>query len=288
MEVAHIPLLDPAVQSALKSQLAVAEIDSSPPGQWKINSYLDTFTNWIQSSSQHRIIGLDEFKYRAYSSGTVDSIAEFICRHTNSRRLRFSRAEFILSKIVSNSVNNNWTWLESEPLESGDALVVSLPFSGNGSTIPDFDTLLDTCDQLDIPVLIDLAYLGISYDLDIDLTHTCITDVTCSLSKPLNSFLRCGIRFTRELHDDRVQLMSDLGVVNRVATKLAEDLMLKFPGDYIFNTYKKRYEEVCAKLGLEKTNTLTLALGNAEQHQDFLRNGFYRICITNELIDQTN
>lgn len=288
MEVAHVPLLDPAVQEELKSQLAAAEIDSSPPGAWKIDSYLDAFTNWMQSSKSNRIVGLEQFKHRAYSSGTVDSIAEFICRHTNSRRLRFSRAEFILSKIVSNSVNNTWTWLESEPLESGDALVISLPFSGNGSTIPDFNTLLDTCDKLDIPVLLDLAYLGISYDLDIDLTHPCITDVTCSLSKPINSFLRCGIRFTRQLHDDRVQLMSDLGVVNRVATKVAEALMLKFPSDYIFNTYKKQYDTVCSNLGLEKTNTLTLALGNADQYQDFLRNGFYRICITNELINQTS
>lgn len=288
MHVTHIPLLDPTIQQELQSQLSCVQLDSTPPGQWKIDSYLDTFTNWLQSSRNNRITALDTFKHRAYSNGTCDSIAEFVHRHSKTRRLRFSQAEFVLSKITCNNINCAWTWLEEDRISANDAVVVSLPFSGNGSTIPDFDTLLDTCDQLGVPVLLDIAYFGISFGLDVDLSHPCITDVTCSLSKPINTFLRCGIRFSKELYDDRIQLLSDLGIVNRQATTVAEHLMSKFSCDYIVDTYADRYNTICNELGLGKTNTITLAVGTENKHSDFFRNGYYRICITNELTNQTN
>jgi len=34
--------------------------------------------------------------------------------------------------------------------------------------------LLDRCDELDIPVLIDFAYISISKDIKINLNHPCI------------------------------------------------------------------------------------------------------------------
>lgn len=288
MNVTHIPLLDPHIQQELQTQLSCTQLDSTPPGEWKIDSYLDTFTNWLQSSKLNQITDLGAFKHRAYSNGTCDSIAEFVHRHSKYRRLRFSRAEFVLSKITANNVRCNWEWLEEDQIDRDDAVVISLPFSGNGSMIPDFETLLDTCDQLGVPVLLDLAYYGISFGLDVDLSHRCITDVTCSLSKPVNTFIRCGIRFTRALYDDRIQLLSDLGIVNRQATTVAENVMLKFSSDYIGNTYAERYNKVCNDLDLVKTNTVTLALGRENKHGEFFRNGYYRICITDELLRQPN
>jgi hypothetical protein len=105
-----------------------------------------------------------------------------------------------------------------------------------------------------------------------------------SISKPFNVQLRQGIRFTREYHDDLVQVNSDSKIVNRIACQMAIELLKKFPHECIISKYQPRATTICQELNLTPTNTITLALGNAVEHTDFFRNGYYRVCITDELL----
>jgi TPP-dependent pyruvate/acetoin dehydrogenase alpha subunit len=89
---------------------------------------------------------------------------------------------------------------------------------------------------------------------------------------------------TREYHDDLIQGNSDSKIINRIAAQVGIELMKKFPHDYIISKYREKGEEICRKLNLTPSNTLTLALGNEHDHKDFFRNGYYRVCITNELL----
>ena len=51
-------------------------------------------------------------------------------------------------------MEGQWTWERwiDDALPKGDAVIVSLP-SGNGKQHKDWFELLDTCDELDIPLL---------------------------------------------------------------------------------------------------------------------------------------
>jgi hypothetical protein len=254
------------------------------PDIWQVTEYLDLFTEWMQKNSLHSISGLEQFTSRAYSIGTTDSIAAFIHRHCKNRRIRFSQGEFIISKIVSNNCNADWSYLENDKLSENDAVVVSLPFSGNGNRYPKYNQLIEECNRLKIPVLLDLAYFGISHGIHFDLTHPCITDVVCSLSKPMNVQLRLGIRFTRDHHDDHIQTSSDLKIFNRIAVQIGVELLKKFPAEYIISKYLDKAMQVCNRNKLATTETITLGLGNPVDHPDFFRSGFYRVCITDNLM----
>ena len=57
-----------------------------------------------------------------------------------------------------------------------------------------------------------------------------------------------------------------------------------FDKDYIIKMYADKNSKVCRELGLVPTNTITLALGNHEQHAKFIRGNYVRVCITDELM----
>jgi hypothetical protein len=280
MLVEHKPLQDKTIVAELFATVPHLCANDVDIGLWDIKQHIDIFKQWLTTGTTTTLSGLDNFKFSALCVGTSDVINNFIHRNT-ARRLRFSCAEFVLSKITCNNINARWKFIEDGELEPGDAVILSLPFSGNGGRHPDHDLILNTSTKLGIPVCLDIAYLGIAHNLHIDLTASCITDVTASLSKPFSVMLRHGIRFTREYIDDSVQYASDRGMLPRLNIVLASKLMQKFPKDYIVNKYLSKYRIECERLGLDTTNTITLALGN---DQAFSRGGYNRVCITDEIL----
>ena len=285
MILSHIPLTDQEVQQAIGTSFNKIQSQDVNLELWDNRRYFDAFQHWIRNSHYNRFTGLDLFTHHAYSDGAIGGIESFIHRHGLTRRIRFSDAEFIGSKIVCNHASINWKFLEAEPVTVGDAVVLSLPFAGDGNMYKDLDQLLDTCDRLAVPVLIDCAYFGISYNSTVDLSRNCITDVVFSLSKPFSTPLRLGYRITKTHFDDILQANSDLKVYNRYSAQVGIDLLSKFSHNWLIEKYQPVQEQICRELDLTPSLTLTLAV-DSQQRAEFLRNGYYRVCITHELQQQ--
>ena len=64
-----------------------------------------------------------------------------------------------------------FAWLDEDDYESDDVVMISVPFSDSCTLPENLDDLLTRCDDLNIPVMLDFAYLNISLGLKIDLTH---------------------------------------------------------------------------------------------------------------------
>ena len=286
MILSHKPLTDPIVEQELFGLLGKVDPNQVSLDNWATSTYTDSFINWIKAGTHNQIQGLDGFKYSAYSHGAIEGIQEFIHRHSRHRRIRFSQAEFIINKIICNSAGLDFLHLEDGPIETNDAILISLPFAGNGGIYPGYDAMIAKCSLLGVPVLLDLAYYGISHGMSIDITHPCVTDVTFSLSKPMITQLRLGLRLTREYYDDVLQSNSDLKIYNRISTFIGVKLMEKFPCDYIISKYLDNQLDICNNLGITPTATVTLAIGDEKNYKDFYRNGFYRICTTDELLQR--
>lgn len=277
----HKPIFDANVNDTLMSSLV--EVRNLELESWSTDHHIEVFKSWISNSQKRKLIGIQDFENIALCSGTSQAIENFINRN-QSRRLRFSNAEFVLAKICCNANSIGWKFLEDGQLESNDAVVLSFPFSGNGGIYPGFGDLIERCTDFQVPVLIDSAYFGICTDLDIDLGAPCITDVTLSLSKPFSTMLRHGIRFTRMKYDDLIQTNSDLGILARPCVALSSLLMSKFDADYVVNKYLNRYRDICDRQQLMTTPTITLALGDQKKHAEFSRSGYVRVCVTDELL----
>lgn len=283
MLVAHKPIQDPVIMAAIADHLQTLNTDILDLERWDSQTHINIFDQWLKTGKHVKINGLDKFKHRALCNGSSAALSHFVYRN-NHKRIRFSRNEFVLGRVVSNDGNIDWAYLEDDKIKSTDAVMVSVPFAGNGGQLPNYQQLIHTCNQLDVPVCVDLAYAGIGIDIQIDVDEKCIQEVVSSISKPFSSMLRHGIRYSKQRHDDNIQIASDTGILPRINIAIASKLLENFSKDFIVDKYINRYHKVCADLGLTETNTVTLALGDPDKHKEFVRGDQIRICITDELL----
>lgn len=228
-------------------------------------TYIDTFLNWIKQSSSHTLIGLEDFKYAVYSNGTTEAFEKFYWNN-KSRRFRCFKGEYLYHKIAWR--NTDWQFIEDAKLNKNDAVVISLPFADTGAAHKKLEVVLHECDILNIPVLIDACYFGISKDITYNFNHSCITDITFSLSKVFPvAHARIGLRLTREDTDDLLLVYHKHSYNNRVGAQLGIHLMNRFNADYIYKKYRKKQIEFCNYLGVEPSNTVLFGIGNYKWQQ---------------------
>jgi histidinol-phosphate/aromatic aminotransferase/cobyric acid decarboxylase-like protein len=174
--------------------------------------------------------------------------------------------------------------MDQDDLKSGDAVVISYPFADTGGKHGEMDRVLSQCEAMDIPVLLDCAYMGICSGLDINLTWSCITDVTFSMSKsfPL-SHARIGMRVTRHDDDDPLFVLNKTNYTNRLGAYLGRELLQAFGPDYIPIRYRDRQHQWCRQLGATASATVIFGLG--DQHwKDYDRGaGNHRLCFNKYL-----
>lgn len=253
------------------------------------NSDLDqAWRKWLLDSPYHSVSGLSTMLYSAFCPGTTDVFGEFISRYPN-RRVRVSRSDFVLTPILARAYDRELVFLEDDVLTNNDCVIASIPFSGNGTMMPDWNNLLDRADALQVPVFIDGAYFGISHGLHYPLDRKCITDFAVSLSKNLaGNPLRLGIRFTKDNIDDGVTAgLIGSDIFDRLGAYLSIELLEKYPHAWLIDRLKPMSQQICHELGLTSTNTVTIGLGGDEYRQDFLRGDFVRVCITQEISSRT-
>ena len=281
MQLPHDPLLTPEIIDYLDKilvKLRYHDLD-----RFDIKEFEAQWRKWLSESPHNKIIGLEQMKHCAFCPGTTDAFGEFISRY-HSNRVRVSRSDFIITRVLSKTYNRDLVYLEDDELRPGDSLIISVPFSGNGSMHPNFDELMDTCDRLYIPVFIDAAYFGISHGITYDLTRPCIKDIATSLSKNfVGNPMRLGVRFTKDLVDDGVTIaLLGAGIFDKVNGWISTELTKKFSHDWLIQKYRDKSHKVCEELGLTASNTLTLAIGN-DSMQEYKRGDYIRVCISKQL-----
>ena len=68
-------------------------------------------------------------------------------------------------------------------LHKNDALILSYPFSGTGTKHDQYEDIMERCDQLDIPVLLDCAWLGSAKNQEIDVNYEVVAPDTLNTTK---------------------------------------------------------------------------------------------------------
>jgi hypothetical protein len=236
------------------------------------------YIEWIKSTELNRITGIEHFPYAVFSNGTTEAFDKFYIKN-NKRRFRCFKGEYIYHQISWRNSWPDWKFIEDAPLDSNDAVVISLPFSDTGNEHADMRHLLIQCTNLNIPVLVDCVYFGVCSDIDFNFNFDCITDITFSLSKafPL-AYARVGMRLTREDDDDSLLMLHKISYTNRIGAGLGTVLMDNFSPDYIVKKYKKKQLELCKELGIKPSNTVLFGVDENNRYPEYNRGG-----ITNRL-----
>ena len=253
-------VMDPLILNSLPDLL---QVDSE--------SFCKKYIEWIKSGTLNTITGLENFPYAVYSNGTTEAFDKFYMKN-NRRRFRCFRGEYVYHQIAWRTSWPDWKFLEEEPLQQNDAVVISLPFSDTGNEHLQMQSVLQTCTDLKIPVLIDCVYFGVCSDINFDFNHKCITDITFSLSKafPL-AYARVGMRLTKVDNDDPLLMLHKIEYTNRIGASLGVKLMENYSPDYIVNKYKQTQLKLCDTLGITPSNTVLFGIDTSNKYPEYNR-----------------
>ena len=247
------------------------------------DQYLETYRNWIESTTLNRVSGLEKFPVAAFSNGTTESFDKFYLKH-KTRRLRCFKGEYMYHLAAANAYFEKFAYIDDERLDENDVVIFSLPFADTGNEPAKIDEILAICDSLKIPVLIDCCYFGNCADIDFNFDHECIESVVFSLSKTFPvQHLRIGIRFTRIDDDDPLLVYNKNKYINRLAAAVGTEFMNRYTPDHNFQTYRSVQEKFCKELNVKASKSVFFATAVDSFHEYNRGTDTNRLCFSKYL-----
>jgi hypothetical protein len=245
--------------------------------------YFDQFKFFLGNC--HKLVGLEDYKYMCFSQGTTESFGHFYLRYHNNHRLRLARGEYFYHQMVkARFYKDRFEWLEDDELRSGDVLVISAPFSDTCDIYPNLENILCECDNKNIPVLLDLAYLNLAVNLEINLSHPCIEYVVSSLSKvfPVENY-RIGIRLQKQMFEDPLYVLNEpnCNYINMCSVYTGLGLMKEFSPAFIYDKYADKQQVYCKKLDLDPSRCVYFGIDKNNKYTEYNRGGTTnRLCFS--------
>lgn len=246
--------------------------------------FFDQYRDWMFSSHPN-IKGVQQYQFACFTNGTSESFAHFYLRYREDRRLRLARGEYFYHQMMHRLFySDRFAWLDEDEIREGDFVLISVPFGDTGNVPDGLEQLLCDCDEKQVPVMLDLAYINLAVNLSIDLSHPCIEYVVSSLSKvfPVEHF-RIGIRLQRTMFEDQIYVINeDLhDYINYLSIRVGSTMMNNFSADWLHKTYKTKQQEFCEKLNLTPSSCVTLGIDLHNQYPEYSRGGpTNRLCFS--------
>jgi hypothetical protein len=264
---------DPFREFFIKNQMFDKIFQNQQPVDMQ-SEFLELYPLWISSSKLNLFSGLESLPNRFISLGVTQAIDDFVLYcYKNNLHLKMFKGEYPYAREIS-SVKWFDEAIDDVPLSTGDAVIISCPFSATGDIHPQWDTLINTCNNLNIPVFVDCAFFGTCKDIQVSFDHACIDTVAFSPTKGLNcGNFRTGIAFTkRQGKDCSLDILTSWHHGIHIHTAMAYELMKNFSPDTIPLVYESVQKLVCDQFGLIPSKTMHLGLGG-QGWEHFTRDG---------------
>lgn len=247
------------------------------------NKFLNNYKSWMVR--HHSINGIDNFTKLSFSNGTTESFLYFYLKH-KTKRLRILKGEYFYHTVSTRSFfKNNSAFIEDDKLRVNDVVVISVPFSDTGNIPKNLYSILEECSYLNIPVLLDLAYINLAKNLHINLNYSCIECIVTSLSKffPVENF-RIGIRLERSnAEEDQLTIFNEdnQNYINLLSLFVGYELLCNFDSNYIYDTYKDAQDYFCGKLSIEPSSCVIFGIDYNNKFPEYNRgSNSNRLCFS--------
>lgn len=274
------PILDREITETIRS-MNISDLFDRSRSSSIVPDFLDSYDRWIRSSVLNRMIGFEN--YNRYMTFAVTNIIEqFLMKH-RTKRIRTFQGEYPGTTKLIEGYGMEHCYLDDGILMTGDAVIMSSPFSSTGDMHPMIGVVLDECDSLDIPVMIDCAFFGICKGLHLQARKS-IETVAFSLSKCYClSDQRIGMVYSKDV-PFAIELLHSVGYTSRFGAAMAMRLFDSFGPDYVYSKYSSAQMMVCDELGnLIPSNTVLFGNGDRSWNR-FNRGGSYnRVCFSDFL-----
>lgn len=238
----------------------------------RVNQAIPILNEWFRSSRLNNLIGWDSLPCVDITMGCSHYIESFIIGQQSLDKFQVLHDEYAYYSFLGKWGNDLGS------LESNKPLIITLPHYKWADLRPEWEDVLKECEQKNIDIHIDMAWLTLSRDISIDFSHPCIKSVGMSMSKYDLQWNRVGLRYSRQRKMDSVTIFNHFYAqhVNENLYSCAVFCANQIPRDYLWTKYANEYYSLCANLNLEPTKLI---------HGAKLNDSVY--CITDALFPHT-
>lgn len=217
--------------------------------------FISAFECSIKENKSIKILGLDKFRYKDVIIGCQHFLDNLIIEH-GLNNLQFFEGGYGYFK----KLNPNLQHTTLDTLQLGKPLIIEYPFPKYQGEHPQYHEIIQCCNEKNIDVYLDCAWLPISWDLELDLDQPCIKGLAISLSKNYGlHWSRIGVRWHRNLKKDSIFLQNQYRMISYSNLIIGKFYLDKLPMDYIVQKYKEKYINICKEFDLLPGKTIMVA-----------------------------
>lgn len=207
---------------------------------------------WFLSSKINNIQGTDQFPYIDTILGCTHFIDSLLIKHGRNVQILPGDYRYYSFMGISHT--------EPGDLVPGRPLIVSLPNWFYTDVRPDWESVLAECESKNIDIHVDMAWMPVSRDIDLNLDHPCVKSFAMSLSKYSMEWNRIGIRWSRSRTMDSITVFNHYqGDVNESAFSCGYYIINNLARDYAWETYSNRHYTVCKEYNLTPSKAIHVA-----------------------------
>jgi len=208
------------------------------------NEFLDKASAWFKSTKENNLQGWSKFPNVDVIMGCTHFIESLVSKHKwNVQILPREYAYYSIMGKQSTAPGK---------LKEGIPLIVSLPNYFHGDR-PEWQEVLKECEQKDIDIHIDCAWVTAAKGFEFDFDHPNIKSFAMSMSKYNFTWNRIGLRWSRQRTMDSCTLISAQKKYNELTTACGAFMMDNLDRDYGWQKYHTQIQKICDKLDLRPT-----------------------------------
>ena len=216
------------------------------------HKFVPMAAEWFRGTRRNTLLGWDAFPCVDVILGCTHFIESLLIRHRG--RIQVLPGDYAYYGLMG--IHGT----EAGQLEPGVPLLISLPNWRWADLRPEWPDVLRECEQKKIDIHIDMAWITVSRDIELDLDHPCIKSFGMSLSKYSMEWNRIGLRWSRQRTMDSVTIFNQYqGMPNANLTSCGAFVMKNLPRDYAWNTYQHAHEQVCQDHNLLPSRAIHVA-----------------------------
>ena len=207
---------------------------------------------WFQSSKLNNIIGWESMGCVDLMIGCTHYIESFILGQNGLDNFQVLPDEYAYYSFLG-----KWGTQVGD-LKKGLPLIITLPNYNWADLRPDWNDVLSECESKKIPIHIDAAWLTLSKDIEIDLSHPAIQSIGMGISKYSLQWNRVGLRYSKQRKMDSITIFNKFYIhdCNDNLYDCARFCVERIPRDYMWNTYGKLNSDMCIANDWKQTNLI--------------------------------
>jgi hypothetical protein len=208
------------------------------------NEFLDKASTWFKSTKINDLQGWSKFPKVDVIMGCTHFIESLVSKY--KWNVQILPREYAYYSTMGKHPT------APGKLKEGMPLIVSLPNYFHGDRT-EWQEVLKECEQKDIDIHIDCAWITAAKGFKFDFDHPNIKSFAMSMSKYNFTWNRVGLRWSRQRTMDSCTLYNAQRKYHELTTACGAFMMDNLDRDYGWQKYTTQIKKICDKLDLRPT-----------------------------------